>query len=446
MKIALAAAASTYSFFQAPNAETDPPLGILHLATALKGRAECRIFDGQLSRKTPENLAREILAWQPDVIGFSVNFSTVAANTRRMAAYIRNEAAEIPILFGGNYATFQARDFIAQDYCDAVFLHEAEISLCQYVDWLQGRRQDLPDGILYAPGKQREAEERPFCGYYDDLDRLPPCDYDLFDDPARYAKSIVSSRGCPYSCIYCSTRQMWKKWRGRSAANVVGEMLSLHEKYGAEQIYFSDDIFIVNKKRLYEMCRALTPYAGNLKWGFSTRLETLHDDMIPMLAEAGVSGIFLGIESGSDRVLSQMARRYSQAQVIDKIDRLADHGITASASFIIGLPYETREDVEQTFATMRRLRTHRVLLNIFTPLSGTDSLGAPEAFGIELHEGFDPERAVVGHGYVHFNTRHLSAREIRHLWLEGQAIVLEKGRQRNAFETEMEKKRYGMLA
>ncbi len=446
MKIALAVAASSYSFFQPPNAETDPPLGVLHLATVLRERAECRIFDGQLSHKTPETLAGDILAWQPDVIGFSVNFSTVAANTRRMAAHIRNRAPDIPVIFGGNYATFQARDFINQEYCDAVFLHEAEVSLCQYVDWLNGQRPDLPDGILYAPGAQQRVSEKPFRAFYDDLDRLPVCDYDLFDDPSRYAKSIVSSRGCPYSCIYCSTRQMWKKWRGRSAGNVVGEMLSLHERYGAEQIYFSDDIFIVNKKRLSEMCRALTPHASRLKWGFSTRMETLHDDMIPILAEAGVSGIFLGIESGSDRVLAQMARRYTQAQVIDKIDRLADHGITASASFIIGLPYETREDVEQTFATMRRLRTHRVLLNIFTPLSGTSSLNDPAAYSIDLHEGFDPERAVVGHGYVHFNTKHLSAGDIRRLWLEGQAIVLEKGRQRNAFETEMERKRYGMMA
>lgn len=444
MKIAFAIAPSSYSFFQAPNAETDPPLGVLHLATYLRDKAQTRIFDGQLSQTMPETLAEEILKWQPDIVGFSINFSTVAANTRRMAAHIRKLAPEVHIVFGGNYATFMAEDFARQPYCDAVFLHEAEISFSRYVDWMQGRRDDLPDGVLYAPGEAERHQHIPFESYHDDLDQLPFCDFDQFDDPTRYAKTLVSSRGCPYTCIYCSTREMWKKWRGRTAGNVVEEMQLLNRDYGADQLYFADDIFIVNKKRVYEMCDALGP--SDLKWGFSTRLETLKKEMIPHLAQAGVTGIFLGIESGSDRVLNQMARRYTQDETIEKIDMLAEHGITASASFIVGLPYETREDVRETFKTMQRVSTHRVLLNIFTPLVGTDSMSKPRALGIDLHEGFDPERAVVGHGYVNFNTKHLSAQDIRDLWLEGQSIVMNKGRTRNRFEAEMERKRYGAMA
>lgn len=444
MKIAFAIAPSSYSFFQAPNAETDPPLGVLHLATFIKDKAQIRIFDGQLSQTMPETLAEKILEWGPDIIGFSVNFSTVAANTRRMAKHIRKIAPDVHIVFGGNYATFLAKDFARQSYCDAVFLHEAELNFSRYVDWLQGQREDLPDGVLYAPDSSSCLDYKPFESYHEDLDSLPFCDFSHFEDPSRYAKTLVSSRGCPYTCIYCSTREMWKKWRGRSAGNVVAEMKALHCEYGAEQLYFADDIFIVNKKRVYEMCDALGPL--NLKWGFSTRLETLHKDMIPHLARAGVTGIFLGIESGSDRVLNKMARRYTQDETIEKIDLMAEHGITASASFIVGLPYETLDDVHETFRTMQRVATHRVLLNIFTPLVGTESMSRPGALGIELHEGFDPERAVVGHGYVNFNTKHLTAQEIRHLWLEGQSIVMAKGRSRNRFEAEMERRRYGAMA
>ncbi|WP_366656818.1 radical SAM protein [Fodinicurvata sp. EGI_FJ10296] len=445
MKVALVIAVSEYAAYTMLDQESDPPLGVLYLATIIRDRHEVRIFDGQLSLSSPEDYAAEVLAWEPDVVGFSVNFSTVARNTWRMAEAVRAARPQMPIVLGGNFATFHAEEVMGKAPVDYVLLHEAEVSFPALLDRLADPTSPMPDGIVFRDGDGSPVR-LPFGRYIQDLDELPFPDFDLFDDPSRYAKSMVTSRGCPYTCVYCSTREMWKKWRSRSAENMVDEMMALQARYGCSQVLLADDIFIVNKKRVHEVCDLLIERGSLVRWGFSTRLETLKDEMMPKLARAGVTGIFLGIESASERVLAHMERRYTRQEIIDKIDRLADFGITASASFIIGLPWETEEDVRVTFETMRRIRTHRVLLNIFTPLSGTLSLSRPEDYGLEFIETYDPERAVVGHGYVNFNTPHLTAQRIKHLWLEGQAIVIAKGREKSRLEAELSRNRYGLLA
>lgn len=440
MRVALVTPASTYASYGIPGDQADPPLGVLGLATILRADHDVRIFDGQLARCRPVRLADTVLAWGPDVVGFSTNFSTVVPAARRMAERIRAAAPEIPILFGGNFATFNWAELARAPYVDAIALSEAEGTVAALLDAVAGRGP-FPLGSVDTRGP--EPRLRASAGYLDDLDALPFCDFDLFDDPTRYVKSIVSSRGCPYTCAYCSTRQMWQGWRYRSADSTVAEMLALHERYGAERILFADDIFLVRRDRAEAICDRLVERGAPVAWGFSTRLETLRDDFVPRLAAAGVDAIFLGIESGSERVLRQMHRKYSKREILDRVALCRDHGITCTTSFIVGLPWETESDIEETFELMRAVETHRVLLNIFTPLSGTQASDDPEALGITFTEALDPERSVVGHGRVNFRTRHLSSETIRQKWLEGQGIVMQKARQRSAVGTN--RLRYGLL-
>lgn len=316
MKVAFVAAISSHPVFHTPGEQVDPPLGILHLATLIKDRHEVRIFDGQLYTCTPRRMAQDVLAWQPDVIGFSVNFSTLARNTREMAEYIR--APGVPIVFGGNYATFNWQQLIALPYVDYVAFHEAESSFPLLLEHIADPRRPLPDGVG-AKTPSGEVDFRAFSEYIQDLDSLPFVDYDLFDDPGRYAKSIVTTRGCPYTCIYCSTKEMWSKWRYRSARSVATEMLALAERYRTRQVLFADDIFLVVKPRALELCSLLRAAGSPVLWGFSTRLETIDEAIIPTLAAAGCRWIFFGCESGSERVLREMRRHYTRAEMLRKI-------------------------------------------------------------------------------------------------------------------------------
>lgn len=431
--------------YQDPEKQVDPPLGILHLATLAKNQHEVRIFDGQLFSNTPQRMAQEVLDWEPDVVGFSVNYSTVAQNSRKMAELIHSEGPNISIIFGGNYATFNWENLINLSYVNYIVLHEAELSFMQLLTHISNQAVPLPSGTI-SKGLNGSYQVRPFDKYVSNLDDLDFCDYDLFDDSVKYVKSIVTSRGCPFSCIYCSTKAMWGKWRCRSASNVTTEMLMLADKYSSNQIFFADDNFLVQKQRALDICDILKVNGGHLLWGFSTRIELISEKIIPILARSDCGAIFFGVESGSPQVLNKMERHYTPDEVVKIIQLCADNGITCTASFIVGLPWESERDVKATFDLMKKVPTHRVLLNIFSPLLGTPSLNNPEKFGISFLDQPNPEQMVVGHGHVRYNTKYLQANQIRELWLEGQGIVMAKGRQKHLREAEIERNRYGLLS
>ena len=425
MRIALVSPASSYASYGVPGETIDPPMGLLSIATILSDKHEVKIFDGQLYRCRPSRLATHILDWQPEMIGLSVNFSTVVSNAKVIAKEIRHFEPEIPLIFGGNFVTFNWKELVQQKFVDAIVLNEAEQVVTQLVDWLNGQA-DLPDSCIDCRSTNFVKAKK--SQYLQNLDALPFCNFDLLEYPERYVKTIVSSRGCPFSCIYCSTSMMWRSWRCRSANSVVAEMLMLYDRYNSEQILFADDTFLVNQQRGVDIAMKLKTKGCPVKWGFSTRLETLNEKIIPILAEGGVNAIFLGIESGSDQVLSQMNRNYSYEDVVRKVELCRDVGIVCTTSFIIGLPWENEDDIDKTFDLMRRVDTPRVLLNIFTPLPGTPVFNNPDEFGIHFIEKIDPEKLVVGHGYVNYNTRYLSTDLIKQRWMEGQGIVMQKAR------------------
>ncbi|MCK5687184.1 B12-binding domain-containing radical SAM protein, partial [bacterium] len=422
MKIALVTSISSQPVFVKIDEPLGPPLGILSLATLLSANHDVRIFDGEISCGRPLLLSEKILDWKPDLVGFSVNFSTRMASSRKMAKHIKKKVPAIVIIFGGNYVTFNWRSIIETCQADFVVLHEGEQSFPALIEYLEGHLSQLPPGIVRRQ-QGNDPDMVPFRDYIKDLETLPFFDYDLFDDHSVYEKTIVTSRGCPYNCIYCSTKQMWKKWRFRSARHVVQEMLMLADRYQCEQITFNDDTCLVNEERGREICSRLTAEGGSIHWGFSTRLETLSDDMVPVLAKAGCNSLFIGCESGSDRILSEMKRRYTALDIFHKVKLCNDHGIKIRASFIVGLPWETEADVRQTFDMMKRIATNQILLNIFTPLPGTRSFEHPETFGIDFINQPNPEKNIIGFGHCDYNTRHLTARRIKELWLEGLGIV-----------------------
>lgn len=444
MKIALVSAISDYPEFRAPGAQVDAPLGILMLATVIKNEHDVRIFDAQLHSRTPRSLADDIMAWGPEVVGFSVNYAPVLRNSEIMAEHIRTTQPSVAIVFGGNYSTFNWQTLADHPFVDYVVLHEAEESFPRLLTVIQNSGGKLPSGTVrcLADGS---VEQQPFAGYIQDLDSLPFSDYDLFDDPSAYLKGIVSSRGCPYTCIYCSTKEMWQKWRYRSARSVADEMLALAAKYDIDEVLFGDDTFLVRKDRVRELCSILQAEGNPLLWGFSTRLETINRELIDTLAKSGCRSIFFGVESGSDAVLRKMERHYSQQELIEKIKMCADYGITCTASFMIGLPWETEADVRATFSAMEQVSTHRLILNIFTPLSGTPAMQSPEEYGIQYVEQPDPRRQVIGPGYVGYDSEFLTAGKIKDLWLEGQNIVLRKSRQKRQIDASISRNRYGLL-
>ena len=410
--------------------ELSAPMGLLYLASAVREACDVRVLDVQAHRWSTAEAVGNILADSPDAVGISVSFSTALPAALRLVRALRQAEGGLYLIAGGNCATFEYRRLIEEGSFDAVVLHEGErtlrdlLSRCSLGETPKG----IP-GVVWRSGEGIVMQ--PFAGFVEALDELPLPRFDDLEQPDRYLKTIVSSRGCTYGCIYCSTQQMWRRWRGRSVGSIAAELDGLLCDYNPRELAFSDDEFTVDHGRVMEICAALESRGSPVRWSSSARVENLDDKLLDAMAAAGCHTIFLGIESGSDRVLAGLRRHYSVAEVHRTVAKFRIRGIIPLLSLMVGIPGETTEDAEATLRLLREVDTTRLNLSIFTPFPGTPVHRHPERYGVtllapEVMPGvFNDET-----GQVYHHTAELSARQIRDFWLEGVGIIM--GRQRAA--------------
>lgn len=406
-----------------------PPVGLLYLAASVAGAHQVTIIDGQRRQLTAMGLAEAVLATEPDLVGVSANFTPLIGGAFALAKCLREMRPGLPLVAGGNCATFLARDFCETGGFDAVFLHEADRSFPAYVQALdrRGPVSSIPGLAFFESGW---LVTNPFGGYVSPLDDLPLPRYDLLPDLERYLPTVTSSRGCAFDCIYCSTKSMWRRLRTRTAPSVLREVEWLHSLGCRTTLAFGDDEFLAQRQRAVAIARGLVERGYRYQWGISARIELVDAEVLEELASAGCHQIFFGIESGSDRVRRRLRRRSSVAEVERKIDLCVEHGIVPIASFMVGIPFETLEDARETLGLMRRINTYRVQLSVFTPLIGTPVYERAADYGIHLDSAAAEHASVnIDVGTVVHSTDHLSREEIRELWLEGQGVVMARYRE-----------------
>ncbi|HZO13272.1 MAG TPA: radical SAM protein [Polyangiaceae bacterium] len=204
----------------------------------------------------------------------------------------------------------------------------------------------------------------------DDLDTLPRPDYDIFlDRPRNYTWDIPftdhkpiylmnTSRSCPYTCTFCSVRDIWGTlWRAQGAERIVDDIAYLKSKYDMAGVYFREDIFTANKKRVHEICELLIKRNIKIAWACETRVDAGSDpSLIEIMAKSGCKGIYVGAESGSQRMLDHYHKQITVEQ-IEQTCRLAKkHGIVVAMSLIVDHPMETWRD---KFATWKLVKVTR---------------------------------------------------------------------------------------
>lgn len=412
----------------------DPPIGLLYLATFAQDLAEFSVIDCNLDRLSPEEAGAAILALKPDLVGITLNFVPLLKFARKVAQYLKKREPSLFIVFGGNFATFYSDQLIKKTWVDAVILKEGERSFRSLLENLSAT-----GGLVSVPGSLVKTssgiKKQAFTQYVANLDELPFPDYDFLPRHEQYMKSIVTSRGCPYTCIYCSTKAMWSRWRPRSAANILAEIDVLRTKFAATRINFFDDHFLVSRKRTVEFLEGLAARNYPIEWGFSARLETVDDEILERLGAAKCRNIFFGIESGSPKVLNHLERQSNIEEIEHKIDKCIKVGIIPHAAFMIGLPWETKDDVEATLALLARINTPSVLLSVFTPFMGTPVYENPAQYGITLHKHSIEEEEQIDNGAVFHSTPFLKAEEIRDLWLKGAGIVMTRIKEKATYES-----------
>ncbi|MBZ5537609.1 MAG: B12-binding domain-containing radical SAM protein [Acidobacteriia bacterium] len=395
------------------------PIGLACLAAALEGNGhEPSILDLPLAPAPIESLRRALGQEDYPLIGIGA-LTAQFAGVREVIPHIRSHSPGSRIVLGGPHASGCPEEAIEQTGADFAIRGEGEKSLVELASALEwGAELRTVPALVYRNdvGFIRNPLREPL----PPMDDLPLPAYHLLDlepyiqmllsecvRPGSRPLQILTSRGCPYRCTYCHNL-FGKRFRGRSPQSVLSEILLLNSKYGVNEFLVHDDIFNFEMDRAREIFRLVLK--SELKIGFSfpngLRAEFMDEDLMGLMAAAGVHTVGVGIECASRR-LQESTRKHLCIPDVDRFLRIAKHcHMQTQGFFMIGFPDENAEEIHQTIRYARRTKELDTAFFSFpTPYPGTElarqlaERGEPVELGSENSDTYTPHFRVGGLGY-----------------------------------------------
>ena len=354
-----------------------PPLGLLYVAAHAQTVRDCNVtvLDCQAEGITHEMLGSRISEISPDVVGVQVmTFTLIDAVI--LAKILRQLMPEAFIVFGGPHATIYAAETVQISEIDAVIPGEGEYIFAALLKALaEKQKPESVKGVV----TEKNLGSTVTWDYIADLDQLLMPARGLIDSK-KYTSpmvkknpltTIMSSRGCPARCIFCDRPQMGKHFRKRSAENVVDEMQYCCKEFGIGEFIFYDDTFTIDKQRVLDVCRIIAERKLKLHWDIRARIDTVTEEMIYALRDAGCHRIHFGVETGSPRIQKRLQKNLDLERVKEVFSITKKAGIETLGYFMIGCPDETKEDMKQTFDFIQSLPMDYAHISVFTPYPGT---------------------------------------------------------------------------
>lgn len=369
-----------------------PPLNVTYLAAVLREAGHrVSILDCPPLAVPPEELEGHLRCIRPDAIGIT-SLSQTFTSALQAADAAKAVHPETPVILGGPHVTFLDRQTLQENpVVDAVVRREGEETILELADRLEeGEGFEGVRGVTYRDGEGiHRNPDRPFI---EDLDGLPFPAYDLIPVDrygtlgGRRIFLILSSRGCPYQCEFCSMRLLdGAKFRSRSPESTVEEIAHV-QAHGADAFSFCDETFTLRPGRVEEICRRIIAEGLDIPWDCQTRADRLSPELLRLMRRAGCELICIGAESGSQRILNAMKKGTTVQQNLDAVNMIQEAGIPASVSTMMGYPGETEEDVEKTVDFIWHAKPDIAYLNIATPFPGTGLYDRVEAQGWSLDQ------------------------------------------------------------
>jgi len=335
----------------------------------------------------------------------------------QISIWIKSFAPETTIVWGGIHPTMLPEETLNNSFVDIVAAGEGERTIVELADALSGKRVLKGVKGLYLKDKNGRFT---YTGYRElmDIADLKMPSWHLIDI-AKYSEiGIQTGRGCPWRCRFCyNVKFNERRWRGKDASEVIAELKRLKESYHIDKITFYDDNFFTSKRRIREICEKMVDERLNLKWSTTCRADDLanfDDAFIELMKESGVHILFVGSESGSDTVLTEIiAKDISTRHIRDMARQTARHKLRVHTSFMVGLPGETAEDREKTYHLMDEIKTidrdiYITSTCIYTPYPGNPM------YEESIKRGFSPPRNLLEwsqFNYFHCNLPWLSTKE-----------------------------------
>jgi len=357
-----------------------PPLGLGYIAAVLKQNGyEVNILDSLalgIDRVEEKNniirfglsekyIEEYIEQYQPDIVGISCHFTAHAKDAYRIAEITKKINPKILVVAGGAHACARSEELLRTNNVDIVVRGEGENTFLEIV-----KKKEKDDGLSDIIGtvvkKNGEIIYNPERPLIRDLDSIPFPARDLLPmekyfswkqsvdnyDMRHPNTSVVTSRGCPMSCVFCSIHSIWgeHQWRARSAKNVVNEIEFLVDKYGVGEIQFVDDNLTFDKNRITNICNEIIDRKIDIKWSTPNGVAvwTLDEDLLLLMKKSGCYRLSFGIESGSYDTQKFIGKRINLGRTQELIKYAQKIGIWTIGFFIIGFPYETRNSIDET--------------------------------------------------------------------------------------------------
>jgi radical SAM superfamily enzyme YgiQ (UPF0313 family) len=361
-----------------------PPLGIQTLAPVIRKHGhDVRMFDTCHPHMREEHIAKAVSEEKPDVIALSFLSTTSYPNLKSMASRLKATAPHTPIIAGGVFATMNAVHILKEcPFIDSIGTGEGEELLPEFLDNINNPGD--VEGLVWRSAGS--IVENPSRLLIKDLDQFPYPDRSSL--PIEYIESMPldvpavlsldrfctmqTSRGCPYSCIYCDIPALGEgKWRCRSAEHVLGEMQQLHDE-GYRSIYLTDDHFLLKRKRIETICQGIIDRKLQFRWGCEGRVDSAAVEELPIMGKANCRMLAFGIESGTQKTLDRLKKNQNLDQIENAITEAKKHGIdTAHGFFVLGSPGETEADMLESFRFAARLKLDTFGFNRLCVYRGT---------------------------------------------------------------------------
>ncbi len=354
-----------------------PPLGLLYLSSHLKARGfAIEVFDSTF--KTVDEFARVLDAVRPPVVGIAVNLMTKRTALRMMAMAKR---AGAQVVIGGPDPPHHAEAYLNAG-ADVVVVGEGEQTIEELIPALQAGTRDLSsiNGIVFK-GSDGTIVRTAGRSLLADLDQQPYPDRAAIDLPsyldawrARHGVgtvSLITARGCPYTCTWCSRSVFGESHRRRSVGNVADEVEGIVDRYHPERLWYADDVFAIHKTWTVDYAKELDRRRIRRPFECISRAERIDEDVADALASLGCFRVWIGSESGSQRVLDAMKRRVSVDRVRESAAILRRRGIEVGMFIMLGYDGEQVEDLQATVDHLKKTAPDVFLTTVSYPIKGT---------------------------------------------------------------------------
>lgn len=355
-----------------------PPLGLLYVSAWIEKNG----FPNQVLDSTFMRMAEwkeTVLNSKPSVLALYVNLMT-KVSLIRLIRWVKENRPETKIVLGGPDITYNIVSYL-QTGCDFVIIGEGEQSMLELLRALQQKTSLLEvPGIAFLDqdGDLIRTETR---SKIRDLDLLPmpareKIDLDKYLDVwhkfhGGSSISISTQRGCPYTCKWCSTAVYGQSYRRRSPQHVLRELRWLKENYQPDHFWFVDDVFTVSHKWLHEFARELAGANLTISFECITRADRLNEEVLDLLKQMGCFRVWIGAESGSQKIIDRMDRRVEVTKVEAMIKAARKRDIQAGTFIMLGYPGETEDDIYDTVQYLKNANPDHFTITVAYPIKGT---------------------------------------------------------------------------